>query len=641
MIDWGQTRRALLALTCATAATFGAVAASAQTVLTSKDGSLSIEGELIGVDAENFYINNGFGELTLSREMVDCSGEGCPEELEGDQVVLQSYDGTIRLEGTLQDATETDYVLQTAQGVLTVRRELVSCEGPSCPGANDAVNNSVILASLDGALKLEGDLLEITDENYVLRTANGDLIVRRELVSCEGERCPAEEEVLSIETIAMGAPTETGIDLVRAIAEAFTGAKGLTVTYSSTGENAENLVLGTPTGVQIAAIDAFEMEAEQAISALLNGELNFAITREPATPEMLSRITGRQVNATAEVLFERVMALDALSVVTHRTNPIDTISIETLADIMTGRVTDWSEIGGPDGAITFYGLEPGNELMKLARGRVMGNPDAQIANYTVVESSEALADAVAGDRRGMAIVYRSQQGDLRPLDLASTCDIYYGSSDFAVQTQEYPFALGWYIYIRRDDPSTEFRQNLLGFLTTNEGQRSLTSIGLLSQQLRMQPMKEQGGRVLTSVLTSAGDRTAQQAVGEYFDQIRESRRLSTSLRFQSGSSRPDQRAMADIARISAIVRDPAYANYTVKLVGFSDSVGEFGANLTLSAGRASAIAELLLRENAGWLTPENVRVFGVGPIAPVACNTTPEGRELNRRVEVWLAPPAR
>ena len=37
---------------------------------------------------------------------------------------------------------------------------------------------------------------------------------------------------------------------------------------------------------------------------------------------------------------------------------------------------------------------------------------------------------------GMAIVYRSQQGDLRPLDLASTCDIYYGSSDFAVQTHK-------------------------------------------------------------------------------------------------------------------------------------------------------------------------------------------------------------
>jgi phosphate transport system substrate-binding protein len=613
----------------------------AQTTLTSKDGTLSFEGELTNVDAENYFIKTDLGELVLGRVMVDCSGEGCPSVLQGNQIVLTSANGSIRLEGEFVDVTETDIVILTDSGELTVRRELVSCEGPACPGVEvqGTSGRNVALTALGGGFTLEGELIDITDSNYVIDTANGELIVRRELVTCEGNACPTESEGVEIETLVIAGPDDIGLNVIRTVVQTFSDDKSLNVTSSNMSDGSADLIVGDDTGVAVAQINAQPMQARDALNAVITGRADFALVREEATPGLLSELTGQTVVAVEDVLFARTIALDALSVVTHASNPIDTLSVDTLGAILSGRVTNWSEIGGPTGKISIYGLDQSTELMGKLRSEVLGDPNARMTDYTVLTNITELSRVAQSDPLALSVVYRSQQAGLRALELASSCNIYYGSSDFAIQTQEYPFVVGWHLYAAKEATQTEFGANLISFLQTDDGQQTLSSLGLLSQSLRLQAMKEQGARVLTSVL-AAPDGQTRQTVSTYFEQVAESRRLSTSLRFTSGSSIPDGKALEDIRRISAIVRSPAYENYSVKLVGFSDSVGAFAANQELSTGRASAIAQLLLDENPGWLSNDNVEVFGAGPIAPVACNDLDAGRQLNRRVEVWLTPPS-
>jgi phosphate transport system substrate-binding protein len=69
------------------------------------------------------------------------------------------------------------------------------------------------------------------------------------------------------------------------------------------------------------------------------------------------------------------------------------------------------------------------------------------------------------------------------------------------------------------------------------------------------------------------------------------------------------------------------------LFGFSDSFGGNRTNLRLSKQRAQVVAEQLKN---GGLVPS--LVTGYGKALPVAPNETEEGREQNRRVEVWLRP---
>jgi len=68
------------------------------------------------------------------------------------------------------------------------------------------------------------------------------------------------------------------------------------------------------------------------------------------------------------------------------------------------------------------------------------------------------------------------------------------------------------------------------------------------------------------------------------------------------------------------------------VVGHTDNVGSYETNLSLSKRRADAVVAALNTEygiNAGRLTAN-----GVASLAPVAVNTTDEGRAKNRRVEL-------
>jgi len=67
------------------------------------------------------------------------------------------------------------------------------------------------------------------------------------------------------------------------------------------------------------------------------------------------------------------------------------------------------------------------------------------------------------------------------------------------------------------------------------------------------------------------------------------------------------------------------------LFGFADDSAARDQNLALSKERAEVVAEQLRRR--GVLPAV---IDGFGSFLPVASNSTEEGKEKNRRVEVWL-----
>lgn len=79
-----------------------------------------------------------------------------------------------------------------------------------------------------------------------------------------------------------------------------------------------------------------------------------------------------------------------------------------------------------------------------------------------------------------------------------------------------------------------------------------------------------------------------------------------------------------------------YPESRIQVLGFTDNVGSPDYNLTLSQKRAGSVANYLVRRgvNSG-------RVFtsGYGANYFIANNNTPEGRAINRRVEIRILPP--
>jgi len=73
----------------------------------------------------------------------------------------------------------------------------------------------------------------------------------------------------------------------------------------------------------------------------------------------------------------------------------------------------------------------------------------------------------------------------------------------------------------------------------------------------------------------------------------------------------------------------------VDVAGHTDSTGSQEYNQQLSVARASSVARYLESQK---VLPQRVLTTGMGQNSPIADNDTPEGRALNRRVEIELTP---
>jgi OmpA-OmpF porin, OOP family len=88
-----------------------------------------------------------------------------------------------------------------------------------------------------------------------------------------------------------------------------------------------------------------------------------------------------------------------------------------------------------------------------------------------------------------------------------------------------------------------------------------------------------------------------------------------------------QPVLQEIAKL--LKQDPALK---LLVVGHTDSVGGFDANMALSNRRAAAVLQELTTKHG--IAAARVRAVGVGMAAPVAPNDTDDGRAKNRRVEL-------
>jgi phosphate transport system substrate-binding protein len=105
--------------------------------------------------------------------------------------------------------------------------------------------------------------------------------------------------------------------------------------------------------------------------------------------------------------------------------------------------------------------------------------------------------------------------------------------------------------------------------------------------------------------------------------------VSLDFRFRSGSAELDSRGLRDLQRLLAFLRENAGARLV--LVGFSDGRGSASTNTALSRERAQKVGHELNERGVSA-----VEIEAMGSLLPVASNESDDGRERNRRVEVWL-----
>ena len=90
---------------------------------------------------------------------------------------------------------------------------------------------------------------------------------------------------------------------------------------------------------------------------------------------------------------------------------------------------------------------------------------------------------------------------------------------------------------------------------------------------------------------------------------------------------------SDLTALAASIN--RYPDTTVNVIGHADNTGSASFNQDLSARRAQAVSSVLIQSG---VQPFRIRSIGRGEDSPIATNLSPEGRAMNRRVEITITP---
>jgi chemotaxis protein MotB len=105
--------------------------------------------------------------------------------------------------------------------------------------------------------------------------------------------------------------------------------------------------------------------------------------------------------------------------------------------------------------------------------------------------------------------------------------------------------------------------------------------------------------------------------------------------FSSGSASIRDEARPTVERIAALLRSK---DCMLRVEGHTDNVpihnSRFNSNWELSTTRATEMVKLLIGDYG--FPSENLSAAGFGEFHPIAANDTPEGRSLNRRVDIII-----
>ena len=109
--------------------------------------------------------------------------------------------------------------------------------------------------------------------------------------------------------------------------------------------------------------------------------------------------------------------------------------------------------------------------------------------------------------------------------------------------------------------------------------------------------------------------------------------LASKVSFDFDSAKINPGFADALDRMAEVIRK--YDKTMVHVIGHTDSVGSEEYNQRLSEDRAEAVADYLVSRG---VDRSRIRTEGRGEREPRATNDTEAGRQLNRRVEIYLRP---
>ena len=400
-----------------------------------------------------------------------------------------------------------------------------------------------------------------------------------------------------------------GAELAPALVEAFLARKGAASVHRLVHGDALTVIADMTTSQLAVSLSA--KGTATAFEGLAAGTCDIGMASRPVNDKEASKLSSLGMGDMRSPGAEHVIALDGIAVIVHPDNKVRSLDRQTLHDVFTGGVTDWSSIGGAPGPIAIWSRDDKSGTYDTFKHLVLGN-DALVASAKRVEGSDTLSDAVASNPAAIGFVGLAYVRSAKAVAVGERGAQPMLPTSFTVTTESYMLSRRLFFYSTAK-PRTPLVTELVSFALSAEGQAVVRTTSFVD---------------LTITLRDGGACDAA-CPRRYAMLTAHAQRMSLDFRFKLGTSDLDSRATRDLDRIVQFMR--SHPDGQLALLGFSDALGDSMSNTRLSLARAQAVS----RE----LTMRGVRVAtvdGFGAAMPVASNATEADRDRNRRVEVWL-----
>lgn len=176
------------------------------------------------------------------------------------------------------------------------------------------------------------------------------------------------------------------------------------------------------------------------------------------------------------------VALDGFVFITHKDNPVDSLTVQQIKDIYTGKITNWKEVGGNDEEIRAYQREKNSGSQTAMEELVMeGEPLIDAPITFVPMAMGALVEAVAEYENGSAAIGYTycyyinnlyKNADIKVLNIEGVSPEHEN-----LVSKEYPFSTAYYVVIRSDEPEDSVYRKLRDYMLTDEGQEIIRMAG--------------------------------------------------------------------------------------------------------------------------------------------------------------------
>ena len=184
---------------------------------------------------------------------------------------------------------------------------------------------------------------------------------------------------------------------------------------------------------------------------LMQGNSDLLIVAEPS-PNVLDELDA----AGFEIQMEP-FANDGLVFVVNADNPVDSLTVEQLRDIYTGKITNWKEVGGDD-----------LEIAPFQRNAESGS---QVLMEKLVMDGQAMMEPPEG-------YMLSEMGMASGLKILRV-DGVNPSAD-AIRSGEYPLRNPYYVAMAANTPDDDLTSILYHWILSQEGQKLVDQMGYAS-----------------------------------------------------------------------------------------------------------------------------------------------------------------